>query len=522
MTDMEAARRPIRGRTRLDQSGGLVVAGLLLCSLSPEVLPAAQPDPLVAARQLVEEGRIEEALPHLERARSADPADPQALWMLAVARLRLGDFRRASELGADLSQLVPASPNGALLEGSALAALGQLPEAETAFREALARDPANPEARRELAVLLGRQGEIEEAVVRLEELLAIYPGRPEVLAPLGALYRKVGRGSEGFAALTTAAQLDPASFEARHHLGALLSELGRFGRATTHLEAALALQPGDPATLFEICLLRSREDRLEEARRTCTAAADAAPENAEAQFAKGDVLHFLQQEQEAQKAYRTAIRLDPDHTRARFGLGLLLYEAGRNAEAVETLTPAVGGAGSSVSAIQLARGLTTLGQALAAIPNPEAAAVRFKGAIAAAPTLPEPHLHLGNLLVRSGDPAEAEKGREHLQRFAELRQFSDRTNELKAMVNANPGAPEPKMALIAHLIVGGAPGLALEESSRLLTLATAEPVHHLLYAESLAATGRPGEALGVLEAALANWPDNAPLQEAATRLGRNR
>ena len=441
--------------------------------------------------------------------------------MLAVARLRLGDFPEAAALAEEFGRLVPENTTGPLLRAGALTALGRLPEAEAALREVLALDPRHPEARRDLAVLLGRMGERDEAIRRLEELRSEYPGRPEVLAPLGVLFVQAGRRPEGIAALQQAAQANPDSFEARHHLGALYSELGQYEVAEPHLAAALRLQPGNPGTLFETCLLRSREERLEEAREACAEAARTAPENAEAQFANGDVLHYLQQEEEAARAYREAIRLDPQHARARFRLGLLLHEAGRSAEAIPVLTPAVGEEGGASSRAQLAGGLTTLGQALVATDDAEGAARRLEAAIAAAPTLPEPHLHLGNLLVRSGDPARVEEGRGHLQRFAELRRFSDRTNELKAMINANPGAPEPKKALIAHLIVGGAPGLAVEESGRLLTLAAAEPVHHLLYAESLAASGRADEALGVLEAALSDWPGNAELREAATRLGRN-
>ncbi len=499
----------------------LAGAALLLVSVLAAAA-GAQTDPLVIARELVEEGRIEEAVPHLERARSADPTNPQALWMLAVARLRLGDFPEAAALAEEFGRLVPENTTGPLLRAGALTALGRFPEAEAALREVLALDPRHPEARRDLAVLLGRMGEREEAIRRLEELRSEYPGRPEVLAPLGVLLVQAGRRPEGISALQQAAQANPDSFEARHHLGALYSELGQYEMAEPHLAAALRLQPGNPGTLFETCLLRSREERLEEAREACGEAARTAPENAEAQFANGDVLHYLQQGEEAERAYREAIRLDPHHSGARFRLGLLLHEAGRSSEAIPVLTPAVDEAGAAPDPEQLAGGLTTLGQALAAVDDPDEAARRLEAAIAAAPTLPEPHLHLGNLLARSGDPARAERGRGHLQRFADLRQFSDRTNELKAMVNANPGAREPKTALIAHLIVGGAPGLAVEESGRLLTLAAAEPVHHLLYAESLAASGRPEEALGVLEAALSDWPDNVELREAAARLGRNR
>ena len=482
----------------------------------------AQTDPLATARRLVAEERLAEAVPHLEQARSADPLSPDPLWMLAVARLRLGDLPEAVSLAEEFGRLVPESPTGPWLRATALTALGRLPQAADSLREALTRDPSHPEARRDFAVLLGRLGEREEAVRRLAELRREYPGRPEVLAPLGVLYVQEGRTAEGLAALQQAAQADPDSWEARHHLGALYSEFGQFVFAAPHLDAALALQPGNPGTLFEICLLRSREERLEAAREACAEAARAAPDRPEAQFANGDVLHYLQEGEAAERAYREAIRLDPDHARARFRLGLLLHEAGRSAEAIPVLTPAVEEEGAAPSRAQLAGGLTTLGQALVATEDPAGATRRLEAAITAAPTLPEPHLHLGNLLVRSGDPAQVERGRNHLQRFAELKRFSDRTNELKAMVNASPGAREPKKALIAHLIAGGAPTLALEESGRLLTLAAAEPVHHLLYAESLAASGRTDEALGVLEAALSDWPDNADLREAATRLGRNR
>lgn len=498
-------------------------AGRVLALLAAaSVAGAAQPGPVETARQLVEAGRLEEAIPHLERARTADPANAQALWMLAVARLRLGNLAEAASLADEFGRLVPENPGGPLLAASALTALGQLPEAAAALSEALARDPGHPEARRDLAVLLGRQGRLEEATRRLEELRAEYPGRPEVLAPLGVVYVQQGRGAEGLSALTQAAQADPDSFEARQHLGALLSELGQFGPAGVHLEAALALQPGNPGTLFEICLLRSREERLEAARDACAEAAAAAPASAEAQFASGDVLHYLQEGEAAERAYREAIRLDPNHLRARFRLGLLLHEAGRSAEAIPVLTPAAEAESAAVRSEQLAGGLMTLGQALAATSDPEGAALRLEAAIAAAPTLPEPHLHLGNLLVRSGDPAKVEAGRGHLQRFTEVKRFSDRTKELIAAVNANPGAQDPKKALIGHLIAGGDPERALAESGRLLTLAAAEPVHHLLYAESLAAAGRTAEAREALTAALANWPANTDLREAAARLDPGR
>ncbi len=512
----EALRQPPEGCP----SRRVVVGVLLLASILGGTA-AAQTDPIESARQLVAAGRLEEAIPHLERARSADPDDPDPLWMLGVARLRLADFPEAMALAEEFGRRVPESANGPLLQASALTALGRLDGAAAALREALRREPGHPEARRDLAILLGRMGERDEAIAGLEALGAEYPGRPEVLAPLGVLYVQQGQGADGLAALVAAAQVDPGSFEAQHHLGALYSELGQFEPAARRLEAALALRPENAGTMFEICLLRSREERLEAAREACQRAATAAPGNAEAQFASGDVLHYLQEEEAAERAYRDAIRLDPDHSRARFRLGRLLFETGRSDEAIPVLTPAVDGDGAGVSAEQLAGGLTTLGQALAANSDPEAAIRRLEAAVQTAPTLPQPHLHLGNLFVRSGDAAKVEEGRGHLERFAELKRFTDRTKELKAVVKASPAAREPKMALIGHLIAGGAPQQALQESQTLLTLAAAEPIHHLLYAESLAALGRSEEAHAALQAALSNWPAHPELLEAAARIGRD-
>lgn len=521
-------QRPfVRGAIAAGALGG-ALCGLLL---GPPPTAGAQPassPALEEARRLAAEGRIEEAAARLEQLRADDPADPAALWMLAVARLRLGAFAEAAALAGELAALTPGNPNGPLLRGTALRELGRFADAEAALREAVAREPSHPEARRDLALVLAAQGRREEAVAALESLRAEYPRRAEVLAPLGVLYVQTGRGAEGLAALTGAATSDPSSFEAQHHLGALHSRLASYPEAGRRLDAALALRPGDPGTLLEICLLRSREERLEDAEAACARAVAAAPENAEAHFRSGDVLHYLREDAAAEAAYRETLAREPDHRRARFRLGLLLHETGRSADAAEVLRPALPLPAAETRGAALLEGgeareqeagaRVTLGLALAGSGEQGAAVLQLRAAAAVSPLTPEPHLHLGNLLARSGEAGEAAAGREHLARFAELKRISDRTNELKAAINARPGAPEPKRALIAHLIGADAAFLAVTEAERLLTLAAAEPVHHLLYAESLAALGEAGAARAALDRALADWPEHAELREAAARL----
>ncbi len=489
-------------------------AGAVLLALGAGVASAQS---LETAQRLLDEGRIREAIPHLEAAWREHPGEPAPVWKLAVARLQLGDFDEAAEFGAIFSRLVPESSNGLRLMGSALMAAGRLDEAEAAFRRALERNPGDPASRLDLALLLAGRGRVGEARAGLEALAADWPGRAEILAPLGALHAGEGRRGEALEALTAAARADPDSLEAHHHLGSLYSDLGRFELARRHLDRALELAPGNPGPLSELCLLRSREDRLEEARSVCQQAADAAPEDAETWFRLGDVLQFLQ-DSAAEAAHRRALELDPGHRKARFRLGLLLEEQNRSGEAIEALVPGVDAAAPPVAPFDLATGLQTLGIAYRSAGDPDRARLRLEQAIAAAPTLPEPHLHLGNLLARSEHPEEAALGREHLVRFRELRAFDDRVRELKAVINAHPGAPGPKRELVRHLADGGAADRALDEAGLLLALSADEPVHHELVAESLLALGRKEEARTLLEAALARWPDNQNLRDLRARL----
>ena len=99
MTDgREAIRQPPEGCP----PRRLVTGALLLASVLSSAADA-QTDPIESARQLIAAGRLEEAIPYLEGARSADPGDPEPLWMLAVARLRLADFPEAMALAEEFA-----------------------------------------------------------------------------------------------------------------------------------------------------------------------------------------------------------------------------------------------------------------------------------------------------------------------------------------------------------------------------------------------------------------------------------
>jgi tetratricopeptide (TPR) repeat protein len=157
---------------------------------------------LVAGRR-EEQGRLDEALALLKRARSAAP---EAIGIMNAAGLclhRLGRFEEAvAEHDMALARdpgFVPALAN----RGASLTALGRLEEARGDFEAALAVDPLNLVALDGLAALVLRDGDAAGARALAGQVLAREPGFPSAVMTLAGAAIAQGRAEEAAAALTT-------------------------------------------------------------------------------------------------------------------------------------------------------------------------------------------------------------------------------------------------------------------------------------------------------------------------------
>lgn len=127
--------------------------------------------------------------------------------------------------------------------GNLLRLCGALPEAETAYRDALTRQPHHIASLHNLAATLLDQGRPAEAVPLLQTARAQAPRQAEIAFALGNALRTQGRLEDALENYDTALALNPAYGAAHTNRGNLLSEQGRANEAASAYQNALHADP---------------------------------------------------------------------------------------------------------------------------------------------------------------------------------------------------------------------------------------------------------------------------------------
>jgi len=146
--------------------------------------------------ELLRQGRLQEAIPHLETAIRLNPA-------YADAFLNLGD---------------------------ALSEAGRPEEARRHLEQALSLRPNDPGAHHSLGLVLYRLGRQQESIAHLEAAVRLRPDLVEALSNLGNVLYYSGRYEEAEARYQQALRLRPDFADARRNL-AVLQQVLRRGRA---------------------------------------------------------------------------------------------------------------------------------------------------------------------------------------------------------------------------------------------------------------------------------------------------
>ncbi|WP_396595440.1 putative 2OG-Fe(II) oxygenase [Brevundimonas sp. R86498] len=131
-------------------------------------------------------GRHADAIPPLERVVRAQPASAVAEHNLAAALGDLGDVHKAAAAARRAVDKGGRAPETWLVLGRALQGLGQLADAETAYRESLRIRPAQLEARRDLAQLIWMRTADPDAAMALFDPAALPVDLHEALMARGA------------------------------------------------------------------------------------------------------------------------------------------------------------------------------------------------------------------------------------------------------------------------------------------------------------------------------------------------
>lgn len=252
--------------------------------LSATMMRAVTENNLAAAMQ--EEGRLDEAIGHYQRAAALRP-----------------DY-------------APAYNN----LGTALRAKGHVEEAVAAYKRALDAMPDYPDAHYNLGNALLEQNRSGEAVDHLRTASRLLPSSAGVHNNLGRALAENGRVEEAAAELRQAVALEPGSAKAHHNLGNVLASRGQVNEALTHLQRALEIDPADAEAGYDLGTLLLQHERLDDAVLVFRSVVRQRPDYAEAHNNLGIALGSQGRLNEAVEQFEQALRLKPGLADARRNL----------------------------------------------------------------------------------------------------------------------------------------------------------------------------------------------------------
>jgi tetratricopeptide (TPR) repeat protein len=186
-----------------------------------------------------------------------------------------------------------------LLGGATARQANRYRDAETLWRDTLAKNPGAWMAHNNLGLLLLERGDAEQALAHFEAATAVKADDDFAFNNIGNVFAARGdmeRAAEHFA---KALAINPRNAEALSNLGGALATTGRLDEAALRFEAALAVRP----------LYADAHNNLAN-------------------------VHALQgRSAEAEAHYRQALRIDPDYADAHRNLAVLLAARGSRDEA---------------------------------------------------------------------------------------------------------------------------------------------------------------------------------------------
>ena len=185
-------------------------------------------------------GDLQTALEDAQKAKSIDPSDHRAAYLLGFTLIRQGskeeglaEIRQATELDSD-----PINVHSKL--GLAFQRLGQLDEAVLEFKRVIEYAPGHPSALNNLAVCYFWMGRYREAVPVFRRLLEIQPENVKAASNLGTVYYYLGRMEEAIEAYQLAIRLNPEEPLFQYNLGDSYAKVGSSDEAREWYLKAIA------------------------------------------------------------------------------------------------------------------------------------------------------------------------------------------------------------------------------------------------------------------------------------------
>lgn len=243
-----------------------------------------------------------------------------------------------------------------LLTGAAqailLAVLGSLTwqqcgayrNAETLWRDTLAKNPESWMAHYNLALELQDRGQADEAVEHYRLAVLHNPRHAKAESNLGLLLAAKGNLPEAIACYRVALQIAPDFAMAHNNLAVALASQGNYAEAVTHLERAVQLAPTALGVWMNLGEFLRVDGKTNEALACYRKAADHFPAEAEVWRRYGAAAAEQGQPEQAVLAYGRAVQCAPNRLDVLAEFGASLVSQGNYDEAIGILGKAVAAA----------------------------------------------------------------------------------------------------------------------------------------------------------------------------------
>lgn len=273
---------------------------------------------------------------------STPPPGTASALAQAGAALRDGDVTLALSALDGVRQAAPDWSDGYRLRGVALAAAERIPEAVTAFREALRLTPNDERGALGLADALLQEDRFDDASTVLSTAITAVPQSSRLRHAHARVLQRQGLYPEALAAFDASLALQPAlpllGMNSVYDTVATLRRARQeFPEATTAYSRRAGLIPNSAAAHRDLGDIYFRQD-LDELAWTEFAMAEAlAPRDVDTQAALAQLHLRAGRLPDAIASARRAIQLSPAHVQAHYVLGTALVRTDQTAEGTRAL-----------------------------------------------------------------------------------------------------------------------------------------------------------------------------------------
>ncbi|WP_245472562.1 sulfotransferase [Mesorhizobium sp. M7A.F.Ca.MR.148.00.0.0] len=188
---------------------------------------------------------------------------------------------------------------------------GRRQEAETIYRQVLARQPKHAAAAHFLGLLLHQTRRSEEGLDLIERSVSLQPTNPDFLNNFGTVMRDLGRPAAAIDFFRGAVDLRPDQLAARDNLGSSLKQVGQFEEAEEIYRGTVARNPFHVRARIGLAETLQEAGRLDEALAVFREALAIRPKDADLLHGLGVGLMEKGKLDEAADLFRQALAINP-------------------------------------------------------------------------------------------------------------------------------------------------------------------------------------------------------------------